>query len=111
MSDMVKMTVYITDRSKRPEFGKVRSAVFPGTKPCSTMVEVKGLAQPGLLVEVDVVAIKRGARMITGIDAIRSWRTDGSPAGRPSRPAPRAARQGAESVDADAFHLTRALFP
>jgi 2-iminobutanoate/2-iminopropanoate deaminase len=62
MSDIVKMTVYVTDMSKRPEFGKVRGEIFPGTKPCSTMVEVKGLAQPGLLVEVDVVAIKGAGR-------------------------------------------------
>lgn len=62
MSDIVKMTVYVTDMSKRPEFGKVRGEVFPGMKPCSTMVEVKGLAQPGLLVEVDVVAIKGAGR-------------------------------------------------
>ena len=62
-SDIVKMTVYVTDMSKRPEFGKVRGEIFPGpTKPCSTMVEVKGLAGPGLLVEVDVIAIRGAGR-------------------------------------------------
>jgi 2-iminobutanoate/2-iminopropanoate deaminase len=62
MADIVKMTVYVTDMSKRPEFGKVRHEVFPGTKPCSTLVEVKGLAGAELLVEVDVTAIRGAAR-------------------------------------------------
>jgi enamine deaminase RidA (YjgF/YER057c/UK114 family) len=63
MADIVKMTVYVTDMSKRPEFGKVRNEVFPGnTKPCSTLVEVKALANADFLVEVDVVAIRGAAR-------------------------------------------------
>jgi enamine deaminase RidA (YjgF/YER057c/UK114 family) len=57
MDDIVKMTVYVTDMSKRPEIGKVRSEVFPRAKPCSTLVEVKSLAGPGLLIEVDATAI------------------------------------------------------
>ena len=60
LADVVKMTVYVTDMSKRPEFGKVRNEVFPGSKPCSTLVEIKGLAGADMLVEVDVTAI-RGA--------------------------------------------------
>ena len=63
LNDIVKMTVYVTDMSKRPEFGKVRNEVFPGaTKPCSTLVEVKALANAEFLVEVDVVAIRGAAR-------------------------------------------------
>jgi enamine deaminase RidA (YjgF/YER057c/UK114 family) len=60
LADVVKMTVYVTDMGKRLEFGKVRNEFFPGNKPCSTMIEVKGLAQPDWMVEVDVTAI-RGA--------------------------------------------------
>lgn len=57
LSDVVKMTVYVTDMSKRPELGKVRAEFFPGDKPCSTLVEVKGLALPEYLIEVDVTAV------------------------------------------------------
>jgi enamine deaminase RidA (YjgF/YER057c/UK114 family) len=57
MSDIVKMTVYVTDMSRRPEVGKVRAEFFPGTKPCSTMVEIKGLVTPDLLIEIDAHAI------------------------------------------------------
>jgi 2-iminobutanoate/2-iminopropanoate deaminase len=60
LADIVKMTVYVTDIAKRPEFGKVRNEFFPGEKPCSTLVEVKALAAPDWLVEVDVTAL-RGA--------------------------------------------------
>jgi len=60
LADIVKMTVYVTDISRRPEFGKVRNEFFPGEKPCSTLVEVKALAAPDWLVEVDVTAV-RGA--------------------------------------------------
>ena len=63
MSDIVKMTVYVTDMALRPEFGKVRSEVFPGnTRPCSTLVEVSALAGPDLLIEVDVTAIRGAGR-------------------------------------------------
>ena len=57
MSDVAKITVYVTDISRRPEIGKARADFFPGTKPCSTMVEVKGLVTPDLLVEIDALAI------------------------------------------------------
>ena len=60
MADVVKMTVYVTDMSKRPELGKVRNEFFPGEKPCSTLVEIKSLAGPALMIEVDATAV-RGA--------------------------------------------------
>lgn len=62
LSDVVKMTVYVTDISKRPELGKVRAEFFPGDKPCSTLVEVKGLALPEYLVEIDATAILGAGR-------------------------------------------------
>jgi 2-iminobutanoate/2-iminopropanoate deaminase len=62
LSDVVKMTVYVTDMAKRPEFGKVRAEFFPGDKPCSTLVEVKALALPEYLVEVDVTAVLGAGR-------------------------------------------------
>lgn len=60
MDDVVKITVYVTDIARRADIGPVRNEFFPGNKPCSTMVEVKGLVTPDLLIEIDAVAI-RGA--------------------------------------------------
>jgi enamine deaminase RidA (YjgF/YER057c/UK114 family) len=57
MADIVKMTIYVTDMSKRPDVSKARAEVFTGAFPCSTMIGVTALAQPGLMVEVDATAI------------------------------------------------------
>ncbi|HVL34353.1 MAG TPA: RidA family protein [Burkholderiales bacterium] len=62
LSDVVKMTVYVTDMGKRAEFGKVRAEFFPGDKPCSTLVQVSALANPDYLVEVDVTAVLGAGR-------------------------------------------------
>jgi 2-iminobutanoate/2-iminopropanoate deaminase len=60
MADVVKITLYVTDISRRAEIGRVRNEFFPDRKPCSTMVEVTALAMPGLIIEIDATAI-RGA--------------------------------------------------
>lgn len=57
LADVVKVTIYVTDITRRAEIGKARAEAFPGQKPCSTLVEVKGLVAPDLLIEVDAVAI------------------------------------------------------
>jgi len=62
VADIVKMTVYVTDIAQRPAFGKARAEFFGEPKPCSTLVEVKGLVAPDLLVEVDAVAIRAASR-------------------------------------------------
>ncbi len=57
MTDVVKITVFLTDIAHRFEFSRARSEFFPGRKPCSTMVGITALAQPGLVVEVEAIAI------------------------------------------------------
>ena len=57
MSDVVKITVFLTDIEHRLDFSRARSEFFPGRKPCSTLVGITSLAKPGLLVEVEAVAI------------------------------------------------------
>lgn len=57
MADVVKITIYLTDMKHRAEFGRARAEYFSGRMPCSTLVEVGALAQPGLVVEVDAMAI------------------------------------------------------
>ena len=56
MDDVVKMVVYLTDLSHREAFGRARTEFFPDRRPCSTLIEISGLAQPGLVVEVDATA-------------------------------------------------------
>jgi len=53
MDDIVEMTIYVTDILQRKEVWRARDEFFSGDFPCSTLVEVKGLAIPGLLVEIN----------------------------------------------------------
>jgi enamine deaminase RidA (YjgF/YER057c/UK114 family) len=62
VADIVKMTVYLTDISKRPDFGRARTEFFGEPKPCSTLIAVAALAQPDMMVEVDVTAIRGASR-------------------------------------------------
>ena len=56
-SDIVKMNSYITDMSKAEAVRDVRARYFGATVPASTFVEVKGLARPGLMLEIEVIAV------------------------------------------------------
>lgn len=58
MDDIVKLTVYATDRAFRPAIGRVRAKYWPsGEMPASTFVVISGLAAPEFLIEVEAVAI------------------------------------------------------
>jgi enamine deaminase RidA (YjgF/YER057c/UK114 family) len=57
MADIAKLTVYVTDISKRAEVTEARRKFFSGDFPCSTLVEISALAHPGLLVEVEAIAV------------------------------------------------------
>jgi len=56
MSDVVKITVFLTDISHRAAFSKARAEFFPGRKPCSTLVGISSLAREGLVVEIEATA-------------------------------------------------------
>jgi enamine deaminase RidA (YjgF/YER057c/UK114 family) len=57
MDDIVKVVIYVTDIKRREEVWKARREVFSGDFPVSTLVEVRALAAPDLLVEVEAVAV------------------------------------------------------
>jgi len=58
MADIVKINTYITDQSKFMDMLEVRKEIFGANPPASTAVVVAGLAFPGLLIEVEAIAIK-----------------------------------------------------
>jgi enamine deaminase RidA (YjgF/YER057c/UK114 family) len=58
LENLVKITTYLTDESLIDGFRKVRSQQLGDHKPTSTLVVIKRLAVPGLLVEVESVAAK-----------------------------------------------------
>ena len=57
MDDIVKVLIFVTDIKRREEVWKARREVFTGDFPVSTLVEVRALAAPELLVEVEAIAI------------------------------------------------------
>ena len=56
-SDVVKVTVFLTDIDDRPLINPVREEVFGDARPASTLVEVSALAIPGARIEVEAVAL------------------------------------------------------
>ena len=57
MDDIVKVVIYVTDIKRREEVWKARREAFSGDFPVSTLVEVRALAVPELLVEVEAIAV------------------------------------------------------
>jgi enamine deaminase RidA (YjgF/YER057c/UK114 family) len=56
MSDIVKLTIYVTDILQRKEVWRARQEVFAGNFPASTLVQVAALAEPSMKVEIDAIA-------------------------------------------------------
>jgi len=57
MKDVIRTRIYVTDISRWEEYGKAHGEFFSEIKPCTTMVEVKGLIDPSFLVEIEASAI------------------------------------------------------
>ena len=56
--DVVKVTVFLTDSRFIPTYRSVRDQFLGEPYPASTLLVVAGLADPAMLVEVEVVAAK-----------------------------------------------------
>ena len=57
LADIVKVNTYLTDMRYRADYGAVREEFFGKKMPPHTLVAVSALALPGLLVEVEAVAV------------------------------------------------------
>ena len=58
LDDIVSMTIYFLDRAHLPVIQRVRSRYFsPGTAPASILIQVPGLVDPELLVELVPIAV------------------------------------------------------
>lgn len=63
MSDVVKITVFLTEIANNTKVWQARREFFTGDFPASTLVEVSALAAPEILVEIEAVAyIGKGKR-------------------------------------------------
>jgi 2-iminobutanoate/2-iminopropanoate deaminase len=57
LADMVTMTVFITDARYGDRFVELRKQIFSDNFPASALITIAALARPGLLVEVQGVAV------------------------------------------------------
>jgi enamine deaminase RidA (YjgF/YER057c/UK114 family) len=56
MSDIVKLTIFVTDITKRQKVWQARREFFTGDFPTCALVEVSNLASPEILVEIQGIA-------------------------------------------------------
>jgi 2-iminobutanoate/2-iminopropanoate deaminase len=54
---VVKLTVYLTDISKLPDYRRIKAEFMTGRQPASTALGVQSLALPGMMIEVEAIAV------------------------------------------------------
>lgn len=57
LDDVIRTRIYVTDISRWEEIGRAHGEVFSTIRPAATMVEVRALIAPELLVEIEAEAI------------------------------------------------------
>jgi enamine deaminase RidA (YjgF/YER057c/UK114 family) len=57
LKNVVWNRIYVTDINSWEQIGRAHAEFFKDIKPCATMVEIKGLILPDMLVEIETEAI------------------------------------------------------
>jgi enamine deaminase RidA (YjgF/YER057c/UK114 family) len=60
LKDMTTMTVFITDPRLGDRLTQIRKEIFKDCFPASALISVSGLARPGLLIEIQGIAVVGG---------------------------------------------------
>jgi enamine deaminase RidA (YjgF/YER057c/UK114 family) len=60
LPDVVSTRILVTDISRWQEYGRAHRDAFGDTMPAATMIEIAGLVDPRMLVEVETVAYRPG---------------------------------------------------
>ena len=57
LTDIVQLSVFLTDMRYQPQFAKIAQELFKGGYPAITYVEVSHMAEPQLLIEIQPIAV------------------------------------------------------
>ena len=64
LKDVIRTRIYVTDIKQWEAIGKAHAEYFGDIKPTTTLVEVSGLIDPKMLVEIEATAMIDGVRAI-----------------------------------------------
>ncbi len=62
MASVVRTRMFVTDISRWPEYGKAHKECFGAHPPATSMVEVKSLIAPDMLIEIEADAVCQTAQ-------------------------------------------------
>ena len=57
LADVIRTRIFVTDISRWEEIGRAHREAFGAIKPATSMIEIRALIEPGMMVEIEASAI------------------------------------------------------